>query len=169
MKRLLAIGVILLFLGMSISSTGLIAEQQTTIPDFRIVDVEIKYYLCGWPQFLIYIENIGQDVSWNGECRYTFKKLFRDENVYSKTVDWDSNKYHSNGEIKSVDTLEINVEKIPNFFIGRIFFKVNPNGIIDESNEHNNMVWAFIYLHWSQWLQWSIRTNIIIGRLRSPK
>ena len=169
MRKIITLVIILLLIGMTISSsTGLYLEKQSTKPDFRIVDVEIKYYLSGWPQFLIYIENIGQGFSWNGECRYTFKKLFQDKNVYSKTVDWDSNKYHSNGEIKRVDTLEIDVEKLPSFFIGRIFFEVNPNGIIDESNEHNNVVWSFIFLRWFQYLQWSISTRIILGRLRFP-
>jgi len=161
MKRILVLGIILLFIGMSISSsTGLPIQQ----PDFEIVDVEIKYK-SNLPRFLISIENKGLCVHWTGECKITFKLLFLNKTIFYDYEDWGSVKPHRLNEIK-VLTSDLRIGKLPRIFIGRIFFEVNPNRIVNESNEKNNAVWTYIYLHYFGYGEENMITKVIIGKLR---
>jgi len=96
----------------------------------------------------------------------TVKKLFENTTMYSKTRNWGANHPHNSGTIKVFNMLEFGIETLPSLLLARIYFEVDPNDKVDESDEGNNVVWTYIFLWWIQFLQWNILSRIILGRLR---
>ncbi len=179
-NKISAFGIFLLLLFTTIPTmTGYIIQNEnhtpnksnnnsllTQKPDLEVVAVEIDYYPRGWPRFLIDIKNHGFSVSWNGQCRITFKKLFMNKTMYSISPSWSSNQNHFHNVIKRLDTKEIEVENLPPLFFGRVFFEVDHKGNVDESNEQNNVVWSFTFVRWFQSMLWTMGAKIVLGKLR---
>lgn len=161
-RKGLVVGIIGLFIVLSVSQSCLAMAN----PDFEIVDVKLKYTDWGWPYFLIDIMNHNVSYLWKGRCQVSFKKLFSDETVYSKMFHWGYNQMHWSWKVKTLRTWEIDMEYMPKYMVGRIFFEVDPNNQINETNEDNNVVWAYCFYYWFQFVPDTIAVNMFIGRLR---
>ena len=136
-------------------------------PDLKIINVEINNYpRSGYPYVIIDIINEGSSVSWDGACRITIKKLFGTTIYMSKVVKWGANQYHSNGAVEDLNSKEFDLDDVPHLFFGRIIFEVDPNNDVDEENESNNVVWAFIFGVWRDLIDGAVGANFILGKLR---
>jgi hypothetical protein len=168
MGKILSSVVILLFIGLAIapSINAILPEKQNAdLPDFVIEDVKIFYSDRGWPMADIYIKNLGASVDWNRRGKMTIKKLFQDENLYSKNDDYGGVRNHPSGAIKTVTLLEFDMESLPGFFFARVFFEVDDNNKVEESNENNNVVWAYMFCYW----YWLLNERVIAGRFKIGK
>ena len=148
------------------SNNSNIAYSGSGKPDFKIVDVKIGRSSGGWPYVLVYIENCGSGVSWNGECRFTIKRLFKNSNMYVRARGW-GNKPHNSGTIEDLymgSFIEIYGNRLPALFFARIFFEVDPNDTVDESNERNNRVWTYIFGVWTNFGYLAIYGIFLLGR-----
>jgi len=145
-----------------------IVMSNKDLPDLLMEDVIVKYYLSGWPYLKVKINNTGANVNWNLKCKFTIKRLFRNEVLDSRSASHGEIILHETGDVKTLRMgNEIIVEKFPNVFFGRIIFEVDPDDKVEESNEKNNVVWAFLYCRWLQWIDiHEMSCNFKIGRLR---
>ena len=135
-------------------------------PDLTIDSIKIIYTNNGWPQPIIQIDNLGASVTWNLECTLTLKKLFSDTTIYSKTENHGTSYPHHPNTVKTLNMLELDLEQLPNHFIARVFFEIDPFNMVHESNEDNNIRWTFMYCRWFQLNFWTLGCKILIGRIR---
>lgn len=142
-----------------------VVSQSDELPDFKIVNVGIGYHPKGWPTATISIKNLGGDVKWNFECKVTIKKLFQNKNLFSKTVKYSTSQWHLSGEIKTFFMKEFWMLGVPTIVFARMFFEVDPSNEVVESNEANNVVWAYVVGLYINMYRWAF-CKLFLGRLR---
>jgi hypothetical protein len=142
------------------------AGKSDSKPDLEIVDVRIEYDRNGWPRFFLCIKNSGTSSvpseTW-GKNRLTIKELFRNKTVYSETGEyWSGHQPHAPGAIIENIIGSIDATSLRTIFLYHIFFEIDSNNNVHESNENNNIVWAYVFGFWI----WSMPPKVIICGLR---
>ena len=163
-KKGLVIGIIVLFLGVTLtplvsafnlkSSDGEYRETDDTMicqndekPDLIIVDVKDVYVSNGYPYLLVSIKNIGQaDAIWNGATR--LRCIYKNRKIGTFTEEWSGNEKHAAGTTKTTRIWFGD----SGFWVGapagfwRLYFEVDYSKLIDEENEENNGVWMYSFI-----------------------
>ena len=178
-KKGLVVGIIVLFIFMgiqpvisviSVESKSFDLNENSSInddlPDLMIDNVIIYYSTRGWPMAKIHINNLGGNVEWNLKCKLTMKKLFGNITIYKKTEDYGSQIEHPTDTIKTLTMYEFDMDKIPMIFFGKIYFEVDPDNKVIESNEKNNLVWTYVFCWWYQVLYGHMSAIFKIWSLR---
>jgi hypothetical protein len=157
-KKGLVVGIIFLFIGVGVvpsisgnekSDSINITHQGNSKADLKIINAYVGCNGWGYPSCGVDIQNCGNGAvpSWtNIRCSMTMKKLLQNESVcfFLQDTWWTINPFDP-GEIEDLYMGYLCADELPFFFLGRIFFEVDPDNIVDESNEKNNVVWTYIY------------------------
>jgi len=183
-KKGLIIGIIFILLlsttpimiGYTVQKDNQISDEQNILnlgnfrPDLKIISARETNNPWGFPICYITVKNFGFGAvpSWTGiECTCTIKKLFKNEVVCFISKTWYPINPFEQGEVKEVGVGDFCVDDMPMFFYGRIFFHVDPNDNIDESNEYNNKAWAYVQGRaYSVEDNWCRGCNYDIGEVR---
>lgn len=148
----LVVGITFLFLGLAIQPSVATVQPEEEMnkeskPDFKVVKIDIEN-IRNYPTCYIDVQNCGMGPIPSGtdiEVQMTMKKLFKKEVVCSHFISKTCNKQiNPNETIQELYLGNFCVGDLGVLYRYRIFFELDPNDKVDEQNEKNNVVWAYI-------------------------